>query len=80
MGVTAIANFSGIFLAILLGDISPKIRTNIVMTAVDNVTPRSPQNLTKITVAKDADKIFTILLPTKIVVNMRSKSSANFRV
>ena len=73
IGAENIANFSGDSFAILFGEISPKISTTIVVTAVDTLGPASSPNiLTKSTVAKDALAIFTILFPIKIVDNKLS--------
>ena len=71
---TAIANFSGVSFAMLFGEISPKIKITIVMTAVDRLTPASPKPkfCTNKTVANDEARILTTLLPTRIVDNSRS--------
>ena len=72
-GAENMANFSGDSFAILFGVTSPKIKTIIVVTAVDTLGPTSsPSNFTKSTVAKDALAIFTILFPIRIVDNKLS--------
>ena len=78
-GAANIANLSGICFASVLGVISPKIKTIIVITAVETVGPdlSSIQPINKI-VASDALKILTILLPIKIVDNIVSYFSSIF--
>lgn len=61
------ANRSGISLAKLFGDISPKMRTMTVMTTVDTLTPEGPIRLTNRVVAREAAAILTILLPMSMV-------------
>ncbi len=66
-GVTAMAKFSGISLATLLGVISPKISTTTVHTIVETVGPEDePSRFTNITVPIEAIEILTILLPTRM--------------
>ena len=67
MGAEKREKLSGASLARLLGEISPKISTTMVMTAVDRDTPASPKYCTKITVAKLAEAMFTMLLPMRMV-------------
>ena len=67
-GAENTANCSGQSLAMLLGEISPKISTAIVIIIVEYVAPASPpHSFTKNTVPSDASEIFTILFPTKTV-------------
>ena len=74
------AYFSGTYLAIFLGMISPKIMITSVMTTDDTATPLPPNILVKSTVAKDADTTLTIVLPIRIVVSSFEKSSVNSKV
>ena len=72
-GATAIAKLSGISLAMLLGDISPKISTRTVMTTVDRVGPFAPpNNCVNSIVDNVVEAIFTILFPISIVESKRS--------
>lgn len=80
-GVINIANASGTSLARLFGVISPNINTNVVMTTVDNVMPKSLLNHEmKRIVASEAAKMLTMLFPTKIVTRTFSKLSDNSSV
>ena len=47
----------------LFGVISPKISTKTVITTVDNVTPKSPNQNVNTIVAIEAEAMFTILFP-----------------
>ena len=61
----------------LLGVTSPKIKTTMVMTMVATLGPcSSPNNFTKSKVATDAQAMFTILLPIKMVERRLSKFSS----
>ena len=72
MGAENLAKASGDSFAMLFGVISPKMRTTTVITAVETVAPISPPiSLIKKTVAIEERAIFTILLPTRIVVRRR---------
>ena len=51
----------------LLGEISPKIKTAMVITAVEMVAPFSSNRPMKYTVPIDAKEMFTMLLPIKMV-------------
>ena len=66
-GAAVMAHSSAQSLAMLLGDISPKISTTTVTTTVDNVAPMSPKLLTNSTVPREAMAMFTILLPMRMV-------------
>ena len=66
------ANASGCSLARFLGEISPKISTMTVITAVDTDTPASPSTWVNTIVAREALAIFTILFPIKIVDSILS--------
>ena len=60
---------SGCSFAMVLGVISPKIRTASVITTVETVTPfDSPISPTKNIVASDDATMLTMLLPIRIVV------------
>ena len=81
IGIAAMANFSGISFARLLGVISPKTRTSRVITIVDTVTPLSPPSqFVNKTVAIEADVIFTMLLPISSVDSNASNRSKIFSV
>ncbi len=56
----------------LLGAISPNMSTTTVITAVDTDTPAPPMTRTNSTVASDAERMFTILLPTSMPESSRS--------
>ena len=73
-GVTAMAMVSGASLARLLGEISPKISTRTVITAVETLTPALPIQLTNSMVPTDAKAMLTMLLPTRMV-----DSSSSYR-
>ena len=78
-GETAVATFSGISLARLLGVTSPKISTMIVSTMVDTVAPRSaPSIWVNRMVPMEAAAMFTILLPMRMVESSLSYCSAMF--
>ena len=66
-GAAVMAQFSAQSLAMLLGEISPKISTTTVTTMVDSVAPASPKLLTNSAVARDAMAMFTMLLPIRMV-------------
>ena len=61
------ASCSGQLLAILFGDISPKISTTIVTTMVESVAPMSPYFMVKSRVPTEAMAMFTMLLPIRTV-------------
>ena len=63
---------SGRRAANVFGVISPKIRMIIVRAVVAITTPASPQSSTATTVAIEAARILTTLLPTRIVPSKRS--------
>ena len=67
IGAANIAKPSAESLDKLFGVISPNISTSTVITIVDTVGPYTGYNLVKSTVASDADAIFTILFPIRIV-------------
>lgn len=69
------AKISGLSLAKLLGNISPKIKTIMVITTVATARPEEPKKAVKTTVAMDAAAILTMLLPMRIVDRALSKSS-----
>ena len=81
-GVENIANRSGQSLAMLLGEISPKINTTTVTTAVDTVAARSASAISfkNSMVPMDAKAMFTILFPMRMVDNSLSYPSAKIRV
>ena len=57
----------------LLGDISPKIRTNTVITTVEAVGPVAPpKSSVKKMVARVVEAMFTILFPMSMVESSRS--------
>ena len=71
------ASCSGQLLAILFGDISPKISTTMVTTMVESVAPISPNFRVNSTVPTEAMAIFTMLLPIRIVeINLLYCSSS----
>ena len=72
-GAENMANRSGDSLAMLLGETSPKISTTTVVTRVETPGPfSSPKNRTNSTVASEAEAMFTILLPIKMVESSAS--------
>ncbi len=77
-GATAPAILSGISLARLFGDTSPKIRMIMVSTRVDSDAPSSsPTSRVNKTALREAAAIFTILLPIRIVESSLSYCSAS---
>ena len=64
-----IANLSGQSFAMLFGEISPKIRTAIVITTVETDEPNvwSFKRFTKKIVPIEASAMFTMLFPISIV-------------
>jgi hypothetical protein len=80
IGVENIAKVSGVSFARLLGVISPKIKTRTVVAIVASVTPESPKYFVKITVAIDAEAMFTILFPINMLESTLSKSSVSIKV
>ena len=71
-GATAIANRSGLSLARLLGEISPKMRTTTVITAVEMAEAALSQLVSvnrsiNHKVATEDSRIFTMLFPTRMV-------------
>lgn len=68
----AIAKRSGISLAILFGETSPKISTRMVMASVETLHVCIAQPAIKTTVAIEARPILIILLPIKIVESRSS--------
>ena len=79
-GVQAMAYFSGTYLAIFFGMISPNIIITRVMTTDDTAMPFPPRILVKSTVAKDAETTLTMVFPIRIVVSSFEKSSVNSKV
>ena len=68
IGAENMAKLSGLSFAILFGETSPKIRTMTVVAAVDTLAPKSsPKRRTNKSVAREAQAIFTILLPMRMV-------------
>ena len=67
MGAEKEAKLSGDSFARLFGVISPKMRTVIVMTAVETVAPPEPMSSTNQTVAMEESPILTMLFPTRMV-------------
>ena len=73
IGAENMANRSGDSLAILFGDTSPNIRTTIVVTTVETLAPASsPRKRTKMSVDREAQAMFTMLLPIRIVESIPS--------
>ena len=70
------AKLSGRSFAMLFGEISPKMSTTTVMTAVDTVAPLSPSMWTNKTVAMELAEMLTMLFPMRIVESSRSYFSA----
>jgi hypothetical protein len=86
IGAENIANFSGDSLAIVFGDISPKIRRTIVSATVETVvarlslvTPSLVKRVMKKIVASEDARMFTMLLPISTVESIASKLSASLR-
>ena len=77
-GATRCATASGKVIASVLGITSPKTRTKTVMTAVATATPLSPKALVNRAVASEADRMFTMLLPSNSAPIIRSLSSVTF--
>ena len=78
IGAENSANLSGDSFAMLFGEISPKIKTRTVVTIVETLAPfASPSIFTNRIVAKEEDKIFTILFPIRIVDNRLSYFSSS---
>ena len=68
IGAEKRANSSGDSFAKVLGEISPKISTMTVVTIVESEGPvSSPTQRMNNTVATDAEAMFTILLPIRMV-------------
>ena len=72
IGAKANAHLSEFSLAKVFGVISPKINIKTVITMVAIPTPPAPNIWVNTTVANEDDAMFTILLPTKIVVKALS--------
>ena len=66
------ANRSGLSLARLLGEISPKIRISRVRTTVETVGPYTGSSLVKNRVDTVVATILTILFPIRMVESRRS--------
>ena len=67
------AMVSGISFAMLLGVISPKVRTSRVMTIVETVGPYTPPTRrVNSTVASEDAPMFTILFPIRMVLSRLS--------
>ena len=67
MGTAAMAlNRSGWALAMIFGEISPKVMMSTVMMAVATQAPFSPMSPTAMTVARDEAPMFTRLFPTRM--------------
>ena len=66
-GAVARAKDSALSLARALGEISPKISTTTVMTAVETLTPASASHRVNTTVASEEEAMLTILFPIRIV-------------
>ena len=72
-GAKAMARVSGISFAMLLGVISPKVRTSRVMTIVETVGPYTPPTRrVNSTVASEDAPMFTILFPIRMVLSRLS--------
>ena len=65
-GAAAMAKRSGASLARVLGDISPRSSTSTVITTVERVTPRLPNQPTNSTVARAVERMLTMLLPMRM--------------
>ena len=72
IGAENIAKLSAFSFAMLLGDISPNIRTATVMTTVEIVTPFTGKYFVNTIVAIEAEAMFTILFPIRIVDSILS--------
>ncbi|MNY33467.1 hypothetical protein D3C86_1677470 [compost metagenome] len=59
-----------------MGVISPKIRMTMVSSTVEMAMPASPHRSTAITVAIEAARMLTTLLPTRMVPSRRSGRSS----
>ncbi len=72
-GAENMANCSGNSLAMLLGEISPKIRITMVTTRVATAGPwASPSREMNSSVASEVDALLTTLLPMRMVDSSRS--------
>ena len=71
-GADIIEKFSAFSFATLFGVISPKSSTTTATKSVAMVGPFAPNKSTQITVTNAVTPIFTILLPTRIVVRSLS--------
>ena len=70
---------SGIRRANILGVISPKISTSIVMIRVETHAYPSPQRSTTSTVAMEVPTTLARLLPNRMAAKVSSKCSATYR-
>ena len=60
-----------------MGNISAAKKTTIASTTVDTATAPAPHKRVTNSVVRDAQAIWTILVPTRSVVKARSKSSSS---